>query len=53
MSMIQGISMMLFFLAYIGITIGVVILLIRFVRAHERMADALENVARKFRDDGK
>jgi hypothetical protein len=37
----------------VGITIFVLTLLNRFVSAHERIADALDNIARKFRDDGK
>jgi hypothetical protein len=44
-------------LVYVGCVIGIAIYLItlvsRFVRAHERMAGALDNIARKFRDDGK
>ena len=44
-------------LVYLGgclwLVIYVVVLLRLFVRAHERMADGLESVARKFRDDGK
>ena len=53
----SGILGGLFLLVYIGCTIGVVIyvltLLRRFVIAHERMTDTLENVARKFREDGR
>ena len=37
----------------VGVTIFVLSLLNRFVSAHERIADALDNIARKFRDDGK
>ena len=47
----------LFVLAYAGCVIAVIIyvlmLLGRFVRAHERAANALEMVARKMRDDCK
>ena len=47
----------LFILAYAACVIAVIIyvlgLLGRFVRAHERIAGALEGVARKLRDDGK
>ena len=37
----------------VGITLFVLSLLNRFVSAHERIADALDNIARKFRADGK
>jgi hypothetical protein len=47
----------LFFLVYVVCVIAVIIyvlrLLGRFVNAHERIASALEIVARKLRDDGK
>jgi hypothetical protein len=47
----------LFFLVYIACVIGIIICLIRllyrFVSAHERVASALEIVARKMKDDGK
>jgi H+/gluconate symporter-like permease len=46
-----------FVLAYVGCIIAIIIyalrLLGRFVRAHERVAGALEVVARKLRDDSK
>jgi hypothetical protein len=47
----------LFFLVYIACVIGIIFCLIRllyrFVSAHERVASALEIVARKMKDDGK
>ena len=36
----------------IGVVIYVVVLLRRFVRAHERIADGLESIMRKFREEG-
>jgi hypothetical protein len=47
----------LFVLIYLACVVGVIIyvlrLLGRFVSAHERVASALETVARKLKDDGK
>ena len=37
----------------VAVVIYALVLFRRLVRAHERIANALENVARKFRDDGK
>ena len=54
---IMGTLSGLFFLVYVACVIAVIIyvlrLLGRFVSAHERVASALEIVARKMRDDGK
>jgi hypothetical protein len=44
---------LLYICVVVGITIFVLKLLNRFVSAHERIADALDNIARKFRSDGK
>ena len=43
----------LYFCGIVGVAIFVLTLLSRFVRAHERVADALHTIARKFRDDEK
>ena len=52
-----GVSGLFFVLVYIACVIGIIICLIRllyrFVGAHERVASALEIVARKLKDDGK
>ena len=49
--------MQIFFILYvltiIAVGIYVLVLLTRFVRAHERAAEALELVARRFRDPDK
>jgi flagellar biogenesis protein FliO len=54
---IMAISGGLFVLVYLACVIGVIVyvlwLLSRFVRAHERVASALEIVARKSLDGGK
>ena len=53
----EGILGGIFGLVYLACVIGIIIclvrLLYRFVGAHERVANALEIVARKMRDDGK
>jgi hypothetical protein len=47
----------LFLLVYVACVVGIIIyafkLLGRFVSAHERIAGALETIARKLREDGK
>ena len=48
-----GIFLLLYICCIIGVTIFVLALLSQFVRAHERIANALEIVSRKLRDDGK
>jgi hypothetical protein len=52
----QVIPGIVFLLVYVGCVVAVIIyvlrLLGRFVSAHERVASALEIVARKMRDDG-
>jgi hypothetical protein len=54
---IMGTLSGLFALVYVACVIVVIIyvlrLLGRFVNAHERVAGALETIARKMRDDGK
>jgi len=54
---IMGSLSVLFVLVYVACVIVVIIyvlrLLGRFVSAHERVAGALETIARKMRDDGK
>lgn len=39
-----------YIIAIIGVVVFILILLSRFVRAHERGADALETIARKLKD---
>jgi hypothetical protein len=52
--MITDIIPILFIMAICGSVIFVIVYaLMRFVRAHERVASALENIARKQQDDGK
>ena len=53
MTNFSGVFAVFFVLAYIAVVICTIILAIQFVRAHERIANALENLARKFRDDDK
>jgi len=48
-----GIFLLLYICFVIGVAVFVLILLSRFVSAHERIATALDIIARKFRDDGK
>lgn len=52
-----GVGGLFFALVYLACVIGIIICLIRllyrFVSAHERVASALELVARKMRDDTK
>ena len=52
-----GIGGIFFVLVYLACVIGIIICLIRllyrFVGAHERIASALEIVARKMKDDSK
>lgn len=42
----------LYFGTVLGVTIFVLSLIWRFVRAHERMANSLETIARKLRNEG-
>lgn len=49
----SAVFMLLYFGAVIGIIIFLLILLSRFVKAHERLAEAMEVVARKLPDNGK
>ena len=53
MSALAGLLVLLYFGCAVAIIIYAFRLLGRFVSAHERVAGALETVARKFRDDGK
>ena len=43
----NGLIIIVYILAVIGVTIFALLLLRRFVRAHERVAEALESIARK------
>lgn len=47
---IGGLFAILYMLVVFGISIYVLILFVRFVKAHERVAGALEVIARKMRD---
>ena len=51
--LIGGLVMLAYVVCVIAVIIYVLRLLGRFVSAHERVASALEIVARKMRDDGK
>ena len=48
-----GLFAILYLACVVGIIIYVLMLLGRFVSAHERVANALEVISRKQRDDGK
>lgn len=50
MAISGGFFALVYFACVIGIIIFVLVMLNRFVNAHERMAQALENIARKLRD---
>jgi len=53
MAGLGSIFVLIYFACVIGIIICLIRLLYRFVSAHERVASALETVARKLRDDAK
>jgi hypothetical protein len=53
MSGLGSIFALVYFACVIGIVICFIRLVYRFVNAHERIASALEIVARKLKDDGK
>ena len=52
-SSIGGFFVFAYAIACIAITIYIITLIARFVGAHERVADALEKIARKQLDDSK
>ncbi len=52
MAGLGSIFALIYFACVIGIIICLIRLLYRFVNAHERVASALEIVARKLKDDG-
>jgi len=49
----QIILLLLYICVVVGITIFVLTLLNRLVSAHERIADAMDKIALKLRDEGK
>ena len=51
--LLGGIFGLVYFACIIGVIICLIRILYRFVSAHERVASALEIVARKMNDDGK
>jgi hypothetical protein len=51
--MIPDIFAFAYLIVCIGVTIFIITLVARFVRAHERVANALETIARKQQDDRK
>ena len=53
MNTLGGLFVLVYVVCVVAIVIYVLRLLGRFVSAHERVAGALETVARKLRDDGK
>jgi hypothetical protein len=53
MSALAGLLVLVYFGCAVTIIIYAFRLLGRFVSAHERVAGALETIARKLRDDGK
>jgi hypothetical protein len=53
MATLGGFFALVYFACVIGIVIYAFMLLGRLVSAHERVAGALEIIARKLRDDGK
>jgi hypothetical protein len=53
MGTLSGLFLLVYVVCVIAVIIYVLRLLGRFVSAHERVASALEIVARKLRDDGK
>ncbi len=50
---IEGFFVFAYAIACIAVTIYIITLLARFVGAHERVAEALEKIARKQQDDSK
>ena len=53
MAGLGSILALVYFACVIGIIICLIRLVYRFVNAHERIASAMEIVARKLKDDGK
>jgi hypothetical protein len=53
MGSLSGLFVLVYAACVIAVIIYVLRLLGRFVSAHERVASALETIARKMRDDGK
>ena len=53
MESLGGLFALVYFICVIAIIIYLIRLLGRFVRAHERVASALEILARKLKDDAK
>jgi hypothetical protein len=52
-STVSGFFALAYALACLGVVIYIITLIVRFVRAHERVASALETMARKPQDDRK
>lgn len=50
---LSGLLALVYFVCVIGIIVFALMLLARFVSAHERLANALEVISRKTRDDDK
>jgi len=52
-SAIGGFLVLVYAIAFVAVTIFIITMISRFVKAHERVADALEKIARKQPDDSK